>query len=217
MLKFVARRLVITIPVIFGLATLVFFMMHLLPGDAVQVMLTEFAASAKDQEILRHNLGLDRPLMVQYVNYVWNAMHGDFGRSLFSHQKVMSQIGNQLPATVQLAFASMLIAVPIGILVGVAAAVRQNSWVDRLSMVGSLFGVAMPNFWLGLVFIYIFAVTLNWLPASGSGSLKQLILPAVSLAAYPIAVLARLVRASMLEVLRQEYVMTARSRGISER
>ena len=188
MIQYALRRLVITIPVIFGLVTLVFFLMHLLPGDAVQVMMTEFAASAKDQQVLRHNLGLDRPLMVQYVDYMWHAMHGDFGRSLFSHQKVMSQIGNQLPATVQLAFASMLIAVPIGILIGIAGAVRQNTWVDRLSMVGSLFGVAMPNFWLGLVFIYVFAVTLNWLPAAGSGSLKQLILPAMSLSAYPIAV-----------------------------
>lgn len=217
MIQYLLRRLAVTIPVIFGLITLVFFMMHLLPGDAVQVMLTEFAASAKDQEVLRHNLGLDRPLLVQYVSYLWALMHGDFGRSLFSHQAVMSQIGNQLPATMQLALASMLIAVPIGILVGIAAAVKQNGWVDRVSMVGSLFGVAMPNFWLGLVFIYVFAVMLNWLPAAGSGSLKQLILPAVSLAAYPIAVLARLVRASMLEVLRQEYVVTARSRGVSER
>jgi ABC-type dipeptide/oligopeptide/nickel transport system permease component len=217
MLRFIARRLLIAIPVIYGLITLVFFLMHLLPGDAVQVMLTEFAASAQDQQRLRHNLGLDKPLLVQYKDYIFNVAQGDFGRSLFSHQKVTQQILHQLPATIQLSFTSILIAVPIGILIGVVAAVKQNSWVDRGTMLLSLFGVSMPNFWLGLVFIYIFAVTLNWLPAAGSGSLKQLILPALALSAYPVAVLARLVRASMLEVLRQDYVVTARAKGMHER
>ena len=217
MLRYVTRRVALVVPVIYGLVTLVFFLMHLLPGDAVSVMMTSFAASAEQQHELRHQLGLDQPLLVQYMHYVWRALHGDFGRSMFSQRLVTDQILHQLPATLELALASMVIGIPIGILIGVYAAVRENSWTDRGSMALSLFGVSMPSFWLGLVMIYVFAVHLGWLPAAGSGSLKQLILPAITLSAYPIAVLARLVRTSMLEVLRQEYVMSARAKGLHER
>jgi len=217
MFAYIIRRLTATVLVIFGLITLVFFLLHLLPGDAVSAMLTQFAASGKDQQQLRHQLGLDQPILVQYVRYLIGISHGDFGRSLFTQQAVTTVIGQQLPATLQLALASLCIAVPIGGLVGVLAAVKENSWVDRLSMILSLTGVAMPNFWLGLMLIYVFAVLFNLLPAAGTGSLKQLILPAVSLSAFPIAVLARLVRTSLLEVLRQDFVVTARAKGLPER
>jgi len=217
MLNYIARRLIIAILVVYGLVTLVFFLMHLLPGDAVSAMLTQFAVSAQDQQRLRHELGIDQPLIVQYGHYVVNVAHGDFGRSLFNQQSVTSRILQQLPATLQLALASLVIAVPVGILLGVLAAVKERTWIDRASMALSLIGTAIPSFWFGLVLIYIFSVMLNVLPAAGSGSPKQLILPALSLSAYPIAVLTRLVRTSMLEVLRQDFVVSARAKGLTEK
>jgi peptide/nickel transport system permease protein len=217
MLQYVVRRLAIAIPLIYGLTTLVFLLMHLLPGDAVSAMLTQFAVSAAEQAQLRHELGLDEPLIVQYGRYILNVSHGDFGRSLFNHQLVTDQILSQLPATLQLAFAGMGIAIPLGLLLGILSAVNEHGWVDRLSMLLSLFGVAMPTFWTGLVLIYVFSVWLDWLPTAGSGSVQQLILPALALSAYPIAVLSRLVRTSMLEVFRQDYVVAARAKGLHER
>lgn len=216
MLRYIARRIAVAVPIIYGLITLVFFLMHLLPGDAVAAMMTGFALSADEQQKLRHELGLDRPLLVQYGNYLVDVSRGDFGRSLFSHQQVSDQILHQLSATMQLALASMAIAVPVGILIGVLAAVKEGSWADHASMALSLFCVSMPSFWFGLVLIYVFSVALDWLPAAGSGSAKQLILPALTLSAYPIAVLARLVRTSMLEVLRQDFVVAARAKGLRE-
>jgi len=217
MLQYVVRRLIIAVLVIYGLVTLVFFLMHLLPGDAVSAMLTQFAVSAQDQQRLRHELGIDQPLLVQYGHYVINVSHGDFGRSLFNQQRVTTQIMRQLPATLQLAMASLAIAVPVGGLLGVLAAVKERTWIDRASMALSLVGIAMPSFWFGLVLIYLFSVIFPVLPAAGSGSPKQLILPALALSAYPIAVLTRLVRTSMLEVLRQDFVVSARAKGLPER
>jgi peptide/nickel transport system permease protein len=214
---YVRRRILISIPVVFGLVTLVFFLMHLLPGDAVTVMLTSYGASGEEQAILRHNLGLDRPLMVQYLDYVSHAARGDFGRSLFSHQKVTHQILTQLPATLQLATASLVISVVVGFTLGITAAVRHNSVADRLTMLLSLVGVSMPGFWLGIMLILLFSLKLEWLPAFGTGSFKHLILPALALSFGSIAVMTRLVRASMLEVLRQDYVVTARAKGLRPR
>src|SRR5262245_16230253 len=166
--------------------------MHLLPGDAVTVMLTSYGASGEEQALLRHNLGLDRPLLVQYADYMSHALRGDFGRSLFSHQTVTQQILHQLPATLQLTLASMSIAVVVGVLIGVLAAVRHNSVFDRLSLLSSLVGVSMPGFWLGIMLILLFSLTLGWLPASGTGSVQQLILPALALSFGSIAVMTRL-------------------------
>ncbi len=217
MLAYLRRRVVLSIPVIFGLATLVFFLMHLLPGDAVTVMLTSYGASGEEQAKLRHNLGLDRPVFIQYLDYMGNAVRGDFGRSLFSHQPVTQQILQQLPATLQLTATSMLFAIIVGVLIGVFAAVRQNSAIDRLSMFLSLVGVSMPGFWLGIMLILLFSLKLEWLPASGTGSVQQLVLPALALSFSSIAVMARLVRGSMLEILRQDYVVTARAKGLLPR
>jgi peptide/nickel transport system permease protein len=216
MLSYLIRRIALAIPIIYGLITLVFFLMHLLPGDAVSAMMTGFALSADEQQKLRHELGLDQPLLVQYGHYLVDVSRGDFGRSLFSHQRVSDQILHQLAATLQLAVASMMIAVPIGLVIGVLAATKEGSWVDHASMALSLFLVSVPSFWFGLVLIYLFSVKVDWLPAAGSGSARQLILPALALSAYPIAILARLVRASMLDVLRQDFVVAARSKGLRE-
>lgn len=217
MFAYIRRRILISVPVVFGLITLVFFLMHLLPGDAVTVMLTSYGASGEEQAILRHNLGLDRPLLVQYWDYVSHAAQGDFGRSLFSHQKVTHQIFTQLPATLQLASASLVISVIVGFALGITAAVRHNSIADRLTMVLSLVGVSMPGFWLGIMLILLFSLKFQWLPAFGTGSIKHLILPALALSFGSVAVMARLVRASMLEVLRQDYVVTARAKGLRPR
>jgi peptide/nickel transport system permease protein len=214
---YILRRFLITIPVIFGLVTITFLLLHLLPGDATQAMETGFAISAEQQEEHRRQLGLDKPLYVQYGRYIFNVMQGDFGRSMFNRQPVTSQIFSQLPATIQLAVAAMLIAIPLGMAIGIVAAIYEGTWIDRASMALSLFNVSMPNFWIGLVLIFIFAVRLGWFPAAGTGSVKHLVLPAVTLSAYPVAVLARLVRSSMLEVLRQDYIIAARAKGLQGR
>lgn len=211
---YVLRRVLATIPVLFGLLTLVFFLMRLLPGDPIGAMLTEFAASARDQERLRESLGLNDPLIVQYLRYVAGVLQGDFGRSLSSNRPVAAQILEQLPATLELAVASTLIGVVIGVVIGVLAAVWRDSAFDRLSMLGSLFFISMPSFWVGIVMIYIFALQLGWFPTAGSGGLRYLVLPALALGLRPIASLSRLVRASLLEVLQQDYVVTARAKGL---
>jgi peptide/nickel transport system permease protein len=189
-------------------------MMHLLPGDATTMMLRAVSASGTQQIELRHNLGLDRPLFVQYVDYIGQATRGDFGRSLFSHQKVTDEILSQLPATLELAAAAMLISTVSGISIGIASAIHHRSLLDRVFTVCSLIGLSMPSFWLGTMLILLFSLKLGWLPAFGTGSIQQLILPTIALSLGQIAVTARLMRTSMLEVLYQDYVVTARAKGL---
>lgn len=211
------RRIAASIPVIFGLITVVFFLMRVLPGDPVSVMMTEFAAAAEDQERIREQLGLNDPLVVQYGRYLLNLARGDLGDSVFSHRSVVSQILGQLPATLELALTSTLIGVIGGLLIGVFSAAWRDSIFDRASMFISLFFISMPSFWVGLLFIYVFGLQLRWFPVAGTGGLDHLVLPAVALGMRPIAVLGRVVRTSMLEVLRHDYVMTARAKGLMER
>jgi len=214
MMTYVLRRVLATVPVLFGLMTLVFFLMRLLPGDPIGAMLTEWAASARDQERLRESLGLNDPLIVQYVRYVGNVLRGDLGRSFSSNRLVTEQILEQLPATLELALASTLLGVVGGVVIGVLAAVWRDSPFDRLSMLGSLFFISMPSFWVGIVMIYLFALQWKLFPTAGSGGWQYLVLPAVALGLRPIASLSRLVRASLLEVLQQDYVVTARAKGL---
>ena len=217
MLKYAAGRITAAIPVIFGLITIVFFMMRLLPGDPVSLLLTEFAAAAEDQEQIRRQLGLDDPLIVQYGRYLGNLAQGDMGTSVFSKRPVLDQIRSQLPATLELAAASTLIGVIGGVLLGVFAAAWRGSAFDRISLVVSLFFISMPSFWVGLLFIYFFALRLGWFPVAGTGGWEHLALPALALGLRPIAVLSRVVRSSMLEVLRNDYIVTARAKGLSHR
>jgi ABC-type dipeptide/oligopeptide/nickel transport system permease component len=216
-LKYAAGRITAAIPVIFGLITIVFFMMRLLPGDPVSLLLTEFAAAAEDQEQIRRQLGLDDPLIVQYGRYLGNLAQGDMGTSVFTKRPVLDQIRSQLPATLELAAASTVIGVVGGLLIGVFAAAWRGSAFDRISLIVSLFFISMPSFWVGLLFIYFFALRLGWFPVAGTGGWDHLVLPALALGLRPIAVLSRVVRASMLEVLRNDYIVTARAKGLGGR
>ena len=214
MAHFLARRLALTIPVLLGVATLVFSLIHLIPGDPAQAMLGETAPQA-DVEELRHRLGLDRPLVEQYGAFLVGLTRGDLGTSLRTGLPVTSQILERMPATFELAFAAMLVATCVSIPLGIAAAVRRGTAVDHAAMTLALAGVSVPNFWLGPLLAIVFAIELGWLPVSGRGSLQHLILPAVSLGAALAAILARMTRATMLEELREQYVQAARARGVS--
>jgi len=213
-LRFLARRLALTFLVLLGVATLVFSLIHLIPGDPAQAMLGE-AASPQDVEELRQKLGLDRPLVEQYGHFVGGLLRGDLGTSLRTGLPVTAQILERMPATLELAAAAMVVAVMIAIPLGIAAAVRRGTAVDHTAMVLALSGVSIPNFWLGPLLAIIFAVELGWLPVSGRGTWAHLVLPALSLGAALAAILARMMRASLLEELRELYMLAARARGAS--
>ena len=212
--RFLARRLVLTIPVLLGVATLVFSLIHLIPGDPALAMLGE-AAPQSDVEELRRQLGLDRPLVQQYAAFLAGLVKGDLGTSLRTGLPVTEQIVERMPATFELAAAAMLVAILFSMPLGIAAAVRRGTVVDHAAMTVSLAGVSVPNFWLGPLLAIVFAVELGWLPVSGRGTWAHLVLPAVSLGAALAAILARMTRATMLEELREPYVQAARARGVS--
>jgi len=214
MLKYLLRRLLLTIPVLLGVATLVFALIHLIPGDPAQAMLGE-GASPEDITQLRERLGLDRPLLVQYASFLQGLLRGDLGVSLRNDLPVTQQILERMPATAELAFASMAVAVLIALPLGIVAAVWRGTLVDFSAMTLSLVGISVPNFWLGPLLAIVFAVELGWLPVGGRGTLGHLVLPAVTLGAALAAILARMTRASLLEELREPYVLAARAKGVS--
>ena len=214
MVRFLARRLALTVPVLLGVATLVFSLIHLIPGDPAQAMLGE-AATPHDVEELRRRLGLDRPLLEQYGTFLSGVTRGDLGTSLRTGQPVASQILERMPATAELAAAAMIVAILCSIPLGIVAAVRRGTSLDHGAMTLALAGVSIPNFWLGPLLAIIFSVELGWLPVSGRGTLAHLVLPAFSLGAALAAVLARMTRATLLEELREQYVVAARARGVS--
>lgn len=229
MLGFLVRRLLLTIPVLLGVATMVFALIHLVPGDPAVSMLGE-AATPADVAALRARLGLDDPLAVQYTRFLRQAAQGDLGASLRSGRPVTTELAEKLGATVLLATAAMGVALIVALPLGILAAVRANSWVDSLAMALALVGVSMPNFWLGPLLALLFGVTLGWLPVSGRGpssamlvgSVPQvppeyLVLPALTLGLALAAMLARMTRASLVEELRELYVRAARARGLSKR
>jgi len=213
-LRYLVRRILLTIPVLLGVATLVFSLIHLVPGDPAQAMLGDGAAP-QDIAELRKNLGLERPLLEQYVTFLRQAIAGDLGRSFRTGQPVTSMILERLPATAELALAAMFVAILIAIPLGVVAAVWRGTAVDYGAMTFALAGVSIPNFWLGPLLAIVFAVELGWLPVSGRGSPAHLVLPAISLGLALAAILARMTRASLLDELRELYVRAARARGAS--
>jgi ABC-type dipeptide/oligopeptide/nickel transport system permease component len=213
-LRYLVRRLVLTIPVLLGVATLVFSLIHLVPGDPAQAMLGD-GASPQDIAELRTSLGLDRPLLEQYVTFLRHAIGGDLGRSFRTGQPVTTMIVERVPATAELAVAAMFVAILIAIPLGVVAAVWRGTAADYGAMTFALAGVSIPNFWLGPLLAIVFAVELGWLPVSGRGTLAHLILPSVSLGLALSAILARMTRASLLDELRELYVRAAQARGVS--
>jgi ABC-type dipeptide/oligopeptide/nickel transport system permease component len=214
MLPFLLRRLLLTIPVLFGVATLVFALIHLVPGDPAQAMLGE-GASAQDLVELRERLGLDRPLLVQYTTFLSGLVRGDLGMSLSRNEPVTMLILERIPATAELAFAAMAVAMSLAIPLGIAAAVWRATAVDQVAMTMALIGISVPNFWLGPLMAILFSVELGWLPVSGRGTWQHLVLPATTLGAALAAILARMTRASLLDELRELYVLAASARGAS--
>lgn len=214
MLRYVIRRVLLAVPVLLGVATLVFSLIHLVPGDPAQAMLGEGAAP-QDVIELRKSLGLDQPLMTQYVTFIRHAITGDLGTSFRTGQPVTTMIAERVPATAELALAAMLVAVVLAIPLGVVAAVWRGTAIDYSAMTFALAGVSIPNFWLGPLLAIVFAVELGWLPVSGRGTLAHLVLPAVSLGLALAAILARMTRASLLDELNELYVRAARARGVS--
>jgi len=212
--RYLVKRLWHTVYVIIGISMISFFFIHL-SGDPVMLMLP---ADASKQEIeqLRHRLGFDQPLPVQYLHFVSNAIKGDFGESLYYHVPAMNLILERLPASLELAFASMFIALVVSLPIGIISAVYRGSALDMGTMLAALFGLSMPHFWLGIMLILIFSVKLGWLPTSGRGSLAQIIMPATALGLSLMAMFARLTRSVMLEVLSLDYIRTARAKGLGE-
>jgi peptide/nickel transport system permease protein len=210
------RRLALTLPTILAAATLVFLLVHLVPGDPVDVMLGETAAPA-DREALRRTLGLDRPLLAQYAAFLGGIATGDLGRSLVHGTPVASLLAARFPATVELTLAALAVAVALALPLGLAAAARPGTWLDRGSVGFALLGVSVPGFWLGPMLILLFAIDLRWLPVSGRGTLAHLVLPACTLGLGMAAILTRMTRASVLEALGEDYVRTARAKGVGRR
>jgi ABC-type dipeptide/oligopeptide/nickel transport system permease component len=216
MIRYLCTRLAYMLPVVWLVVSVVFLLIHLVPGDPIQAMLGEGAAGA-DIQAARHAYGLDVPLPTQYVRY-WNGvLHGDLGRSLRLNQPVRALVAQAYPATLALTLAALSIAVLLSIPAGVRSATRRNRWDDRALSFVSLLGLSVPNFALGPVLILLFAIRLDWLPVSGSASWRSLVLPALTMGASLAAILTRMVRTSMLEELGQDYVRTARAKGLSER
>lgn len=215
--QFVAKRLLMLIPVLFGVSLIVFSIMHLTPGDPALLMLGEHAPPEQLAN-LREQLGLNDPVPVQYIRWVSRAVQLDLGRSLRSNKPVIEEIAERLPATAELALLAVTLAAAIGIPAGVISAVRPNSWLDNTLTVGALAGVSMPVFWQGLMLIIIFSVGLDWFPASGRlGGWQYLVLPVITLGTSATASITRMTRATMLETIQQDYVRTARAKGLSER
>ena len=242
MTAFIIRRLLIVVPTLLGVTVIIFLMLPITPGDPAELLLGE-RATQESLDAMREYLGLKEPLYVQYGLFLKRVVKFDLGETIWTREKVSTEIKERFPATIELSVAAMLISSFFGIILGIMSATRQYSWFDYISMVGSLVGVSMPIFWLGLVLMLIFSVNLDWLPMSGRLSvgvdldvvtnfylldsiltgnwealrdvLRHLILPAFTLSTIPTAIVARMTRSSMLEVLRQDYIKTARAKGLS--
>lgn len=210
------KRLLGTIPVIFGVLLLTFVLVHSIPGDPVEVMLGESATSA-DREVLRQNLGLDEPLPIQFFQYVAKVAQGDLGVSIHSKKPIGDLLAERLPATMKLAALALIIAISIGVPLGIVAALKVDRWADNLATVLSLTVSAMPHFWLGPLLMMVFALWLGLLPVSGMDANTSIILPALTLGFGLAAILTRMTRASMLEVLHEDFIRTARAKGLPEK
>jgi ABC-type dipeptide/oligopeptide/nickel transport system permease component len=215
MFRYLTQRVAYTVPVVWLVVSVVFLLIHLVPGDPIQQMLGEGAA-VNDIQAARHAYGLDVPIGKQYVNYWKGVLHGDLGQSVRLNQKVSKTIVQAYPPTIALTFAALAVALLLSIPAGVHSALHRNQWSDRLLSFVTLLGLSFPNFALGPILILFFAIRLGWLPVSGTGTLVHLVLPALTMGSALAAILARMVRTSMLEELSQDYIRTARAKGLSE-
>ena len=217
LIKYIIRRILLLIPVIIGVTFIVFSLMYITPGDPARIVLGESAPEASVQQ-LREEMGLNKPFIVQYGSYLKNlVVKQDIGKSYITKRPVLKELAACFPSTLKLAAIYMIFAILLGIPIGIISAVKQYSWFDSVSMIFALIGISMPVFWLGLLLILLFSVKLHLLPASGFSSIKYMILPAVSLGAQSVAVITRMTRSSMLEVIRQDYIRTAKAKGQKER
>ncbi len=243
MTGFIIRRILVVIPTLLGVTIVIFLMLSITPGDPAELLLGE-RATKESLDAMREYLGLKKPLYVQYWMFLKRVATLDLGETIWTREKVSTEIKERFPATIELALAAMVISTVLGVLSGILSATKQYSWFDYISMVGSLFGVSMPVFWLGLILMLLFALTLGWFPMSGrmgvdidltpitnfftldailtrnwmalKDALMHLVLPALALSTIPLAIIARMTRSSMLEILRQDYLRTARAKGLSE-
>jgi len=241
---YIARRIALAVPVLLGISLIVFVMLHSAGGDPAAIKLGQRADTASIAK-MRRSMGLDRPLAVQYLDFLRHAVTGDLGRSYRSNAAVSTEVMARFPATIELAIVAILIGAAVGLVAGAIAAVRRHSWFDYASTFGALLGVSIPTFWMGLILIIVFSIRLHWLPISGrvdshlgvdpddhfvianallhgnwpvlKDALRHIILPAITLAGWPAAIIARMTRASLIEALDQDYVRTARSKGLQER
>jgi len=216
MIHFILKRLLLTIPTIFGVIFIVMLTIELVPGDPVELMLGEHATKEAVGNV-RTALGLDKPLLTRYFLYLRNLTRGDMGRSIRENRLVSQEISDVWPATLKLTIAAMIIAIFVGVTLGIFSAVRPSSYFDTVNRVLSLFGLSMPVFWVGLVLIVVFAYWIRLFPIGGTGSWRHLVLPAVTLSLPSIAMISRMTRSSLLEVLKEDYIRTARAKGVSEK
>ena len=216
MFRFIIKRLLEIIPILLIVSILIFLFVHMIPGDPARLVAGEDATLA-DVEMVRKELGLDKPIVEQYVTYMKNLFKGDMGNSLKTNRPVSEEIGERFMPTFWLTVWSMAWAVVVGLVIGVISATKRNKWQDYLGMFGAVSGLSLPSFWLGLMLIQLFAVTLGWLPTGGMESWKSYILPAFTLGTGVAAVVARFTRSSLMDVLKEDYIRTGRSKGLSER
>ena len=215
MLIYLVKRLLYAIPVLIGMSLLLFVLLRLLPGDPAQVLAGQMA-SQEDVQRIRVELGLDKPIYVQYGHFLFNLARLDLGKSARTQNPVSEEIADYLPNTLLLSTVAIFLACLFGIPAGIISAIRPNTWLDYLFTSAALFGVSMPVFWLGLMLVVVFSIILKWLPAGGTGGIEHLVLPSVTLALFVVAFIARMTRASMLETLGQDYITTARAKGLRE-
>lgn len=218
MLTYIRRQLLLAIPVLLGVSALVFLMLSYVPGQAPEILALQSgsAATAEELDKVREQMGLNDPVIVQYGRFLGNALQGDLGRSIRSNRSVTQIIATAFPATLELSIAGTLIALVLGVTLGSLAAIFRGTWIDSVSMIIALVGWSVPNFWLGIVFILVFSVQLGWFPITGQGGIERLILPALTLGLAGTGLIARLVRTECLEQFGQDYVTTARAKGLRE-
>jgi ABC-type dipeptide/oligopeptide/nickel transport system permease component len=217
MIKFIFQRLLQAIPTVLLVSILVFLMLHMIPGDPAEIYVGDRQSTPEQLEVIREQMGLNRPLHIQYLDYMFRVIQGDFGNSLNNRRPVLGEILTRLPGTVELTIAAMLISTVMGIGLGILAAIKHNTIIDSAAMVVALIGISMPVYWSSLLLIIVFSVQLRWLPTVGQGGLDRLIMPALALGFLSAGSLARMVRSSMLDVLHQDYIRTARAKGLQLR